>query len=101
MKKTSVEEDEERAPKKPRQSNGSTKAKAKAPSTVDTEEEEDVPTIEPSKEKKWKERENWENSIERVDTVERDDDGNLWVFFRLYVVLSFTPVNELTHRSST
>lgn len=78
-----ADEDEDRAPKKTKQQNGSAKPKVKEPSPMEEDEEEEAPR-QLSLDKKWKDRVSWENYIKGVDTVERDEnDGTLWVYFHL------------------
>ena len=67
------EENVQRAKKKPRKSNGLSHKETKQES-----DEEEVGTM-----KKHMKVPSWEELIESIDTVEREDDGELYVFFTL------------------
>ena len=75
------------AKKGPRKSVGSAsakKGKAASPKAMDEDDEnyEDM--------KRWKDTPSWAHLVDHIDTVERQEDGKLYVYFRLYVVvLSF------------
>lgn len=68
------EEDEQRAKKRPRKSNGVSRKDNKP----ESEDEETVGNM-----KKHMKVPSWEELIETIDTVEREDDGELYVFFTL------------------
>ena len=80
-KAKSVSEDEEvelttkKAPRKK-----ATK-KAKTPSPEPMDEDEDDEKYEDMR--KWKDAHSWEHLVDHIDTVERQDDGKLYVYFRL------------------
>ena len=38
--------------------------------------------------KQWKDTPSWTNLVEQIDTVERQKDGELYVYFKLYVTNS-------------
>lgn len=79
-------------PKKPRAekkgANGTASAKARpktkaalSPEPIDEDAEEDAY----QDMSKYKNAESWEHLVDHIDTVERQDDGTLFVYFRLYV----------------
>ncbi|KAH7885767.1 hypothetical protein F5I97DRAFT_1809283 [Phlebopus sp. FC_14] len=70
-----ADEDEARAKKKPRKSNG---VRRKAKEESDEDEEDKCGDM-----SKHMSIPSWENLIETVDTVERDDKGDLLVYFKL------------------
>lgn len=67
------DEDEQRAKKKPRKSNGVSRQDAKRES-----DDEIIGNM-----KKHMKVPSWEELIGTIDTVEREDDGELYVFFTL------------------
>lgn len=34
--------------------------------------------------RKWKDTPSWEHLVDHIDTVEKTEDGKLWVYFQLY-----------------
>jgi len=80
------DEDEHRAKKKPRKSNGLSRQDNKRDS-----DEEVVGNM-----KKHMKVPSWEELIETIDTVEREEDGELYVFFTLSVILSLSRLFLLT-----
>jgi len=68
-----------RAKKKPRKSQGAAAKKAKKPLVGD---EEDI-TV--GSMKKHMTISSWENIVETIDTIERGEDGNLYVYFKMSV----------------
>ena len=78
-----------RAEKKITSGTASSKAKSKRVLSAEPMDEDEV-----EKEKeayvdmsKYKNAETWEHLVDHIDTVERQDDGQLYVYFRLYVVV--------------
>lgn len=71
------EGDEHRAKKKPRKSNGVSRKENKH----ESDDEEIIGNM-----KKHMKVPSWEELIESIDTVEREGDGELYVFFTLSVV---------------
>lgn len=68
------EEDEHRIKKKPRRSNGL----ARKDSIQESDDEEIIGNM-----KKHMKVPSWEDLIQSIDTVERESDGELYVFFTL------------------
>lgn len=80
-----------RAEKKGASGTASAKAKPKAKATSSPEPmEEDAEDEEEAYQdmSKYKSVETWEHLVDHIDTVERQDDGQLYVYFRLYVPIS-------------
>ncbi|KAI0048744.1 hypothetical protein FA95DRAFT_1571685 [Auriscalpium vulgare] len=78
------EEDSAKGKKRGRKSNGTAGAAAKRTrTTTPTEHVELPPPMQPSTQKKYKDIASWENLVENVDTVEKAEDGNLYVYFTL------------------
>jgi hypothetical protein len=71
--------DDARAKKKPRKSQGASAKKAKKQLADDGEE------VAVGNMKKHMTIASWENLIDTIDTIERDDDGELYVYFKMSV----------------
>jgi chromobox protein 5 len=79
----SSDDDEARAKKKPRKSQG---ASAKKVTKQLAEDEEEVTF---GSMKKHMTIASWENLVETIDTIERGDEGDLYVYFKMSVDLSY------------
>ena len=78
-------EEDTRTRKRGRKSNGI--SRKSPPSPVSSDEAHPSPELlEPSTIKKWGNLPSWERHIQTIDTVERTDDGVLFIYFKLYVV---------------
>ncbi|KAG2142822.1 uncharacterized protein EDB93DRAFT_1252086 [Suillus bovinus] len=73
----STDDDEARAKKKPRKSQGASAKKA----TKQLAEDEEVVTF--GSMKKHMTIASWENLVETIDTIERGDEGDLYVYFKI------------------
>lgn len=73
------EDVEKQVPKRARKSTGNKSAKAASP--MDLDEDEDVPVFRDMK--TWKNSATWEHIVDSIDTVERDAEGQLLVYFTL------------------
>lgn len=82
------EEDDTRSRKRGRKSNGTTRKASPSPSPSDRDSPA-VELLEPSTIKKWRSLPSWEAHIETIDTVERIGDGELVIYFKLYVLCLF------------
>ena len=80
------DEDEPRAKKRPRKSNGLARQ--------DNKRESDDEAI--GNMKKHMKVPSWEELIDTIDTVEREDDGELYVFFTLSAIRHLSPLFLLT-----
>ncbi|KAI6149173.1 hypothetical protein BKA82DRAFT_3976949 [Pisolithus tinctorius] len=74
--KKRADDEEPRAKKKARKSEGTSRKAAEKPESV---EEEPIGNM-----KKHMQVSSWEHLVESVDTVERNSDGDLFVYFTLY-----------------
>ena len=76
-----VEEVKEAPKKAPKKSASARKSKAASPGPMDMEEDderyEDM--------RRWRDAPSWNHLVDHIDTVERQEDGKLYVYFRLYV----------------
>ena len=72
--------------KRARKSTGDTKMAKMSAASMDVDEvnEDEVGMME-----KYMDLESWEKLIKTIDTVEKGDDGQLYVYFTLYVPLQF------------
>ncbi|KAG1776604.1 hypothetical protein EV702DRAFT_1179815 [Suillus placidus] len=75
-REASSDDDDARAKKKPRKSQG-----ASAKVTKQLAEDEEVVTF--GSMKKHMTIASWENLVETIDTIERGDEGNLYVYFKI------------------
>jgi chromobox protein 5 len=80
------EEDDTRSKKRGRRSNGVTRRVSPSPTPSSEMASPVVELLEPSTIKKWGNLPSWERHIEAIDTVERTDDGDLVIYFKLYVI---------------
>jgi hypothetical protein len=90
--KEEVVSDSEEAPanKKPKKSNGTTKASPKADVADENEDREvDIGGMD-----KYRTVPSWDHLISAIDTVERNEQGDLYVYFTLLVLFChiFTPI---------
>lgn len=79
----SSDDDDARAKKKPRKSQGASAKKV----TKQLAEDEEVVTF--GSMKKHMTIASWENLVETIDTIERGDEGDLYVYFKMSVDLSY------------
>jgi hypothetical protein len=84
------EEEEVRSRKKGRKSNGITRKVSPSPALSSDRASEGIQTFEPNSIKKWNALPSWENHLEEIDTVERTPDGDLLIYFKLFVVVLFS-----------
>jgi len=77
------EEEDTRSKKRGRRSNGITRRVSPSPTPSSEMASPVVELIEPSTIKKWGNLPSWERHIEAIDTVERTDDGDLVIYFKL------------------
>ena len=84
------EEEDTRSRKRGRKSNGVTRKVSPSPASSSDRASPAVELLEPSGIKKWGNLPSWERHIEAIDTVEKTDDGDLFIYFKLYVVLLST-----------
>lgn len=85
----SDEEEDTRSRKRGRKSNGTTRKASPSPSSSSDRDSPAVELLEPSTMKKWRNLPSWEEYIETIDTVERIGDGELLIYFKLYVFCRF------------
>ncbi len=84
------EEEDTRSRKRGRRSNGITRKASPSPATSSDGASPTAELLEPSAIKKWGNLPSWERHIEAIDTVEKTEDGDLFIYFKLCVVrLSF------------
>lgn len=83
------EEEDTRSRKKGRKSNGTTRKVSPSPTPSSDRASPIVELLEPSAIKKWGDLPSWEKHIEVIDTVERTEEGNLFIYFKLYVYRLF------------
>ncbi|KAH9066905.1 hypothetical protein EDB87DRAFT_471415 [Lactarius vividus] len=76
-----VEEDT-RSRKRGRKSNGISRKASPSPASSD-KERASPELLEPSTIKKWVNLPSWDRHIQTIDTVERMDDGDLFIYFKL------------------
>jgi chromobox protein 5 len=84
------EEEDVRSRKRGRKSNGVTRKASPSPASSSDRASPVVDLLEPSAIKKWGNLPSWERHVEAIDTVEKTDDGDLFIYFKLYVVLLST-----------
>lgn len=83
------EEEDTRSRKKGRKSNGTTRKVSPSPTPSSDRASPIVEVLEPSTIKKWGDLPSWEQHIEAIDTVERTEEGDLFIYFKLYVCRLF------------
>jgi len=69
--------------KKGRKSNGTTRKVTPSPTPSSDRASPTVELLEPSAIKKWGDLPSWEKHIEVIDTVERTEEGDLFIYFKL------------------
>jgi len=75
-------EEDTRSRKRGRKSNGINRKSSPSPASSD-EAHPSPELLEPSTIKKWGNLPSWERHIQTIDTVERTDDGDLFIYFKL------------------
>jgi hypothetical protein len=83
------DEEDTRSRKRGRKSNGTTRKASPSPASLSDRDSPVVELLEPNTIKKWKNLPSWEEHIETIDTVERIRDGELLIYFKLYVFCLF------------
>lgn len=78
------EEENTRSKKRGRKSNGTARKASPSPTPSSDRASPAAELLEPSAIKKWGDLPSWEQHIEVIDTVERTDDGDLIIYFKLY-----------------
>jgi len=80
----STGEEEVTSPKKRgRKSNGTTRKASPPPASSSDSDSPIVELLEPSAMKKWGNLPSWERHVEVIDTVEKTEEGRLFVYFKL------------------
>jgi hypothetical protein len=79
-------EEDTRSRKRGRKSNGITRKASPSPASSSDRASPVVELLEPSAIKKWGNLPSWERHIEAIDTVEKTEDGDLFIYFKLYGV---------------
>jgi len=79
------EEEDTRSKKRGRKSNGTTRKVSPSPALSSDRASPVVELLEPSAIKKWGNLLSWERHIEVIDTVEKTEEGDLFIYFKLYV----------------
>ena len=77
--------EEKRSRKRGRKSNGVTRKASPSPASSSDRASPIVELLEPSTIKKWGDLPSWERHIETIDTVEKSEEGDLFIYFKLYV----------------
>lgn len=75
-------EDDTRSRKRGRKSNGISRKASPSPASSD-KAHPSPELLEPSTVKKWGSLPSWERHIQTIDTVEKTDDGDLFIYFKL------------------
>jgi len=84
------EEEDTRSRKRGRKSNGVNRKASPSPASSSNRNSPMVELLEPSAIKKWRNLPSWERHIETIDTVEKTEEGVLFIYFKLWVTcLSF------------
>ena len=83
------EEEDTRSRKKGRKSNGATRKVTPSPESSSDRACTIVEFLEPSKIKKWRDRSSWEQYIEMIEAIQREVDGDIFIFFTLHVCRLF------------
>jgi|SRR6266850_3105239 len=81
------EEEDTRSRKRGRKSNGVSRKASPSPASSSDRASPVVELLEPSAIKKWGNLPSWERHIEAIDTVEKTEDGDLSIYFKLSAVL--------------
>ena len=81
-----ADEEDGRSRKRGRKSNGITRKASPSPASSSDRASESIQTFEPSAIKKWGGLPSWEQHLEDIDTVERTPDGELFIYFKLFVI---------------
>ncbi|KAH9987155.1 hypothetical protein BJV74DRAFT_774285, partial [Russula compacta] len=79
-----AEEENTRSRKRGRRSNGTTRKASPSPASSSDRASPIVDLFEPSTIKKWGNLPSWERHIETIDTVEKTENGDLLIYFKLY-----------------
>jgi len=80
------EEEDTRSRKRGRRSNGVNRKASPSPASSSDRGSPVVDLLEPSAIKKWKNLPSWERHIDTIDTVEKTEDGILFIYFKMWVV---------------
>lgn len=83
------DEEDTRSRKKGRKSNGTARKASPSPASSSDSDSPAVELLEPSMIRKWRGIPSWEDYIVSIDTVERLDDDELVIYFKLYVSCLF------------
>lgn len=75
-------EEDTRSRKRGRKSNGISRKASPSPASSD-KAHPNAELLEPSTMKKWNDLLLWEKHIQTIDTVERTEDGDLFIYFKL------------------
>ncbi|KAH9962689.1 hypothetical protein BC827DRAFT_206259 [Russula dissimulans] len=75
--------DDTRSRKRGRKSNGVTRKASPSPASSSDRASPIVELLEPSTIKKWGNLPSWERHIETIDTVEKSEEGDLFIYFKL------------------
>lgn len=79
------EEEDSRSRKRGRKSIGATRKVSPSPASSSDRASPVVALLEPSGIKKWESLPSWERYVEVIDTVEKTEDGDLFIYFKLCV----------------
>ncbi|KAH9987529.1 hypothetical protein BJV77DRAFT_950179, partial [Russula vinacea] len=77
------EEEDSRSRKRGRKSIGATRKVSPSPASSSDRASPVVALLEPSGIKKWGSLPSWERYVEVIDTVEKTEDGDLFIYFKL------------------
>ena len=80
------EEEDTRSRKRGRKSNGVNRKASPSPASSSDRGSPAVELLEPSTIKKWGNLPSWERHIQTIDTVEKTEEGDLFIYFKLCVV---------------
>ncbi|KAI9510022.1 hypothetical protein F5148DRAFT_658652 [Russula earlei] len=77
------DEEDTRSRKRGRKSNGVTRRASPSPASSSNRASPTVELLEPSTIKKWGNLPSWERHIDVIDTVEKSEEGDLFIYFKL------------------
>jgi len=77
------EEEDTRSRKRGRRSNGVNRKASPSPASSSDRGSPVVDLFEPSAVKKWRNLPSWERHVDTIDTVEKTEDGDLLIYFKL------------------
>jgi len=77
------EEEDTRFKKKSRKSNGATRKASPSPAPSSDRASPIVELLEPSAIKKWGTLPSWERHVDTIDTVEKTEEGDLFIYFKM------------------